>query len=397
MRKKTNALFTIIVCVGMMLSACNFPFLSSATEEASPEPGSAADQTSVAETVVALQTQESGLPADEETEEPVGEESPEPPTEEAGPSPTPGEEGCIDRVGFVADVTIPDDTFIDPGDSFTKTWRLKNLGTCTWTSSYALVFSHGDQMGGPGSVPLSGTVNPGGTVDLSVNLTAPGSEGTYQGYWMLRNGSGVLFGIGGSGDSPFWVKIKVPGPTPTPTSTGLILVLTPIIVVPFPTHLTRVAGESGMVWSDGTVYGPENAGDTGTDLSSQAFLSFNISTIPAGSTINSVTVDFTDYDTLGDPFGSLGCLRGYVDNYGTLDSSDYHSGGATGAIMRWCNASQLSTAGPDEDVVNALQSVVGSSRFRLRMQFNQTATDNDGVADMVRLGDVKLIISYTAP
>ncbi|MGD8604803.1 MAG: NBR1-Ig-like domain-containing protein, partial [Anaerolineales bacterium] len=214
MRKKTNALFTIIVCVGMMLSACNFPFLSSATEEASPEPGSAADQTSVAETVVALQTQESGLPADEETEEPVGEESPEPPTEEAGPSPTPGEEGCIDRVGFVADVTIPDDTFIDPGDSFTKTWRLKNLGTCTWTSSYALVFSHGDQMGGPGSVPLSGTVNPGGTVDLSVNLTAPGSEGTYQGYWMLRNGNGVLFGIGGSGDSPFWVKIKVPGPTP---------------------------------------------------------------------------------------------------------------------------------------------------------------------------------------
>ena len=127
MRKKTNAFITIVVCVGMLLSACNFPFFTSATEEAD------AEQTSVAETVVALQTQQGDQRAGEETEdtgEPTeGEESPQPPTEEPGPSPTPGEEGCIDRVGFVADVTIPDDTFIDPGDSFTKTWRLKNLGT----------------------------------------------------------------------------------------------------------------------------------------------------------------------------------------------------------------------------------------------------------------------------
>jgi hypothetical protein len=395
MQKKTHVLVTLLVCLAMTLSACNFPFLGGAIDETE------AEETSVAETVIALQTQQGDQPDADETEEteegPEGDESPEPPTEEPGPSPTPGEEGCIDQAGFVADVTIPDDTFIDPGDSFTKTWRLKNLGTCTWTSSYALVFSHGDQLGGPGSTALTGAVNPGGTVDLSVDLTAPGSEGTYQGYWMLRNGNGVLFGIGGSGDSPFWVRIKVPGPTPTPTNTGLILVLTPIIVVPFPTTLTRIAGESGSVRSNGAVLTPENVGDTSGDLTSQAFLSFNISSIPAGSTINSVTVDFTDYDTLGDPFGDLGCLRGYVDNYGTLDSSDYFGGSPLGAIMRWCNAGQLSTSGTDNDVKSALQSVVGSSRFRLRLQFNQTDTDNDGVADMVRFGDAKLIISYSAP
>ena len=65
--------------------------------------------------------------------------------------------------------------------------------------------------------------------------------------------------------------------------------------------------------------------------------------------------------------------------------------------MRWCNTSQLSTAGLDTDVSLALAAYVGSSRFRIRLQFNQTATDNDGVADMVRLGDVQLRISYTAP
>lgn len=394
MRKRMNAFLTLAICLGMLLSACNFPFMGGATETEDP----AAEQTSVAETVVALQTQQ----ADQDTEETEeqdgeGEETPAPPTEDAGPSPTPGEEGCIDRAGFVSDVTIPDDTFIDPGDSFVKTWRLQNMGTCTWTSSYALVFSHGDQMGGPGSVALSGAVNPGETVDLSVNLTAPGTEGTYQGYWMLRNNSGVLFGIGGSGTSPFWVRIKVPGPTPTPTNTGLVFVLTPIIVVPFPLIKTRIAGESGFVTSDNTVYSPENVGDTTTNLGAQAFLSFDISSIPAGSTINSVTVNFTDYDTLGNPFGNLGCLRGYVDNYGTLDGSDYHTGTTLGAIMRFCNTSQLSTAEANDSVKAALQSAVGSSRFRIRMQFNETMTDADGVADMVRLGDVSLSISYTAP
>jgi hypothetical protein len=82
---------------------------------------------------------------------------------------------------------------------------------------------------------------------------------------------------------------------------------------------------------------------------------------------------------LGDPFGSLGCLRGYVDNYGTLDGSDYHTGATIGAIMRFCNASELSTAGAIESVKNALQSAVGSSRFRIRMQFSETMTDSDGV------------------
>jgi hypothetical protein len=58
---------------------------------------------------------------------------------------------------------------------------------------------------------LTANVNPGQTVDISVTLTAPSVEGTYQGYWMLRNASGTYFGLGGTAKSAFYVDIKVVG------------------------------------------------------------------------------------------------------------------------------------------------------------------------------------------
>lgn len=116
-----------------------------------------------------------------------------------------------DKAEFVADVTVPDGTVFAPGTTFTKTWRLKNVGTCTWNTSYTLVFHTGEQMGGPAAVNLPSTVAPGQTLDLSVALTAPNTAGTYRGYWMLKNAGGVLFGIGVTGDKPFWVDIKVSG------------------------------------------------------------------------------------------------------------------------------------------------------------------------------------------
>jgi hypothetical protein len=114
-----------------------------------------------------------------------------------------------DLAGFVADVTIPDGSTVNPGEPFTKTWRLENLGSCSCTTSYDLVFTSGDLMNGPTLIPLPGNVNPGETLDLSVNLTAPTTAGTYQGYWMLRDANGAIFGVGSDGSQPFWVNIDV--------------------------------------------------------------------------------------------------------------------------------------------------------------------------------------------
>lgn len=110
---------------------------------------------------------------------------------------------------FVEDVTIPDDTQFVPGSAFTKTWRLRNAGTCNWTSEYSLTFFKGDKMNAPDSVPLTvAVIPPGETVDVSVNLVAPGTAGNYRGEWKLRSPSGEMFGIGNNAN-PVWVEIQV--------------------------------------------------------------------------------------------------------------------------------------------------------------------------------------------
>jgi hypothetical protein len=106
-------------------------------------------------------------------------------------------------------MTIPDDTEVLIGEDFVKTWRLENTGTCTWTNQYALIFISGEQMNGTSPQPLSGSTVPGATLDVSVNLKAPGKTGTYKGNWELRNASGANFGSGKSSDQPFYVQVKV--------------------------------------------------------------------------------------------------------------------------------------------------------------------------------------------
>lgn len=110
---------------------------------------------------------------------------------------------------FVKDVTVPDGTIFPPNQAFTKTWRLRNIGSCAWKPGYSLVFHSGDRMHTTSTVPLNVTVQPGATVDVSVNMIAPSLAGQYRSYWMLSTNSGYLFGIGPNADRPFWVDIQV--------------------------------------------------------------------------------------------------------------------------------------------------------------------------------------------
>ena len=136
-----------------------------------------------------------------------------PPTSTPFPTSTPVPTATIvsycDWVSFVKDVTVSDGSVFSPGDTFTKVWRLKNRGTCTWTPDYMLVFTSGEAMGGTTAVRLPAYVAPGQTVDVSVTLTAPSDAGKHIGYWMLRNPPGVLFGYGDNANQAFYVEIKV--------------------------------------------------------------------------------------------------------------------------------------------------------------------------------------------
>jgi hypothetical protein len=120
-----------------------------------------------------------------------------------------------DRAVFVADVTIPDGTVLAPKAAFTKTWKLQNAGTTTWTTSYSLEFISGEQMGTVTSVPILQSVAPGAQIDVSVNMVAPTNPGSYQSYWKMKNAAGQFFN-----DSVYVLITVSSGGTAQPTSTS---------------------------------------------------------------------------------------------------------------------------------------------------------------------------------
>lgn len=206
---------TIFLLTGVILLACNLPFGLGG-----------ANPTSIAQTFFAelTETALAGTTASPTlTGEPAVTRTPAPAATEAftatlSPSPTlsPVTIPC-NWAQYVADVTYPDDTEVQTGQTFTKTWRLKNIGSCDWTSGYQLIFVSGDQMNAAISSPLTGgIIAPGGTADVSVSLKAPDAAGTYQGYFRLRSSSGQEFGIGGSANGAFWVKIVATSPAAPP-------------------------------------------------------------------------------------------------------------------------------------------------------------------------------------
>jgi hypothetical protein len=141
-----------------------------------------------------------------------------PPT--ATPIPIP-----CNQAGWVTDVTVPDGSSFVAGVSFVKTWRVKNIGSCTWGTGYSIMFLSGNSMSAPATVALPTSVRPGETVDISVPMVAPSGNGDYTGSWMLRAANGTSFGVGASGGVPVTVKITVttiPTTIPTPKDPNTI-------------------------------------------------------------------------------------------------------------------------------------------------------------------------------
>ncbi len=177
--------------------ACNLP--GADQEQQGPNAAfTAAAQTVEVKLTEAAQTQAAPGPSATDTPAQAATSTPEATLSTAATSTTAAgtatSSQTCDRAQFVTDVTVSDGTNFDANATFTKTWRLRNTGTCAWTTSYSLAFASGNSMSGPGSVGLAGNVNPGETVDISVNMTAPSSPGSYYtGYWKLRNAAGVSF------------------------------------------------------------------------------------------------------------------------------------------------------------------------------------------------------------
>ena len=195
MRKNKHLL--IILAVSLLFSACNFPLFADPQE----------DETNVLVTAVAMTVQAMNnqpLPAESQNGQPtvppgLPTVTPQPTfTVSAPPTQTP--QSC-DKAALISE-TIPDNTVFGPGESFTKSWTLSNIGTCIWNTDYQMKFTSGEAMDGPAAVNLASSVAKDQQITISVDLKAPTSEGTYKGVWNLTNLEGDKF-------ANVWVQIVV--------------------------------------------------------------------------------------------------------------------------------------------------------------------------------------------
>ncbi len=220
---KNRTILTLLasfLLFAVLLTACGLPEETEAPPQEEVETAAArtiaANQTATAvaqinqEATSVAQTQTAIAQMPTETPEPT----PTPtPTMTVTPIPTntPDEltEGVCNWAAFVEDVTIEDRTILDENEPFTKIWRLENIGECAWTTDYEIQFSSGYQMGAPDAISMPEVVQPGESVDIAIDMIAPGQPGTYTGYWILMDETGNYFGVGADTDSPFWVRIRV--------------------------------------------------------------------------------------------------------------------------------------------------------------------------------------------
>ena len=87
-------------------------------------------------------------------------------------------------------------------------------------------------------------------------------------------------------------------------------------------------------------------------------------------------------------------LNGYKMDYAVpLVPGDYVSGFPPGNVIDWGSANILNNTEVQPSLIAPLQSKIGTSRFKLRLQF--AGSNNDGSADYVQFTNPSLIITYT--
>lgn len=258
----------------------------------------------------------------------------------------------------LASETVADDTIMEPGEYFEKSWTLANTGTCTWTDEYAIVFHHGDSMNASTSVNLPGYVAPGASFTFSLFMNAPLTAGSHTGFYMLQSPDGIFFGVGENANIPIYVRIVVPGATPTskPRSARM--------------------DSGGTVYEDGKTDSTLWIGDNAANEGAQGFATFTFGNIPQNATITAVIMDLTTYTIKGDPFAG-GCLYVNQANYGGIDANDYDMSNL-GTLWAFCSTSDFtSTHYGDATVINAVQDALTTGQIQLQYQYDWGSNNND--------------------
>lgn len=195
MKVKTTALITAVMIFGLLISACGG---SEADATATPTLDPKAIETNAVATFANGLTQTAlaaptNTPAPTNTVAPLATIGPILNVTPLGTSAAVNQTASCYAMAFVSDVSIPDDTSLKAGESFTKTWRIKNTGTCAWDAGFKFASTGGNAMGGATyTLPQSVAVN--AETEISVPMTAPNTAGTARGNWRMSNAAGQFFG-----------------------------------------------------------------------------------------------------------------------------------------------------------------------------------------------------------
>lgn len=254
-----------LLLLGIVLSACSaqpattVPVPSSPAESATSLPPTASPTAAAPTPAPATATPESSAVGD-----PTALSTPTQQPAEATATPTPAEQpttaasststgdagACINKAGFFGDVSVPDNTPFSQGEGFVKTWKVRNEGTCTWGSGYALVFAYGEQMSAPPLNPMPAAA-PGDIVQVSVKMTSPNRDGIFTGNWQFQDAQGNRFGVNSGGLDYIWVMISVgtkmdAPPTPTPVPGTCAAAPNPDYVSQLLTLINQARADNGL-------------------------------------------------------------------------------------------------------------------------------------------------------
>ncbi len=240
MKTQITALMAVLIIFGLLTSAC------AGEADGTPTPGTDAIMTAAVGTFTGAMTQ-TALSAPTKTMTPTAAITPTLFSAATLPNITPfgttsGVGAVVNttascfRLSYVADVTIPDSTPMNPGQTFTKTWKVRNTGSCAWDAGFKFAFTGGDNMQGvtyslPQSVPANTEIN------ISIAMTAPTNKtGQLRSNWRMSTATGQYFGdevyvliaVGGAaagtatntGAAPGSTSTTTPSATATPTVTA---------------------------------------------------------------------------------------------------------------------------------------------------------------------------------
>jgi len=229
-RRPSTLTITLMLGFAVMLiaGACVLPGLGAAQPVASiagdpaQETASAQMTQSVLQTVVAFMSA-TPPPQAESTAVPTATLAPSstpitptatatrmPPTSTPLP-PTPTALPC-NKALYIADVTVPDGEIVKSGTEVTKTWLLRNEGSCIWTEDFTVVQVGGSEMNAPLATNLDKIVLPGELAYISLKLTIPEEPGGHRAEFMLKSDTGALFGLGDAAEKPFFIRVNVVRP-----------------------------------------------------------------------------------------------------------------------------------------------------------------------------------------